>query len=159
MIQSWGGASDAVVVLDGVRERLSVAAQEEFTLGPFSMVITQQAPTLHFLRLEVSGRGSSGAAYHDVALVPFYPTPDWATIRRDSLALSLGDYGWLGRNTGSGEELKGDGLAVPSLGSLLYGGGVFVVSFPTEQVWSGIEGMHFAPTMLFSHVSDHVKAR
>lgn len=75
-------------------------------LGPFSMVITQQAPTLHFLRLEVSGRGSSGAAYHDVALVPFYPTPDWATIRRDSLALSLGDYGWIGRNTGSGEELQ-----------------------------------------------------
>jgi len=140
VIQSWGGASDAVVVLDSQRERPSVAAQEEFMLGPFSMVITQQAPTLHFLRLEVSGRGSSGAAYHDVALVPFYPTPDWATIRRDSLALSLGDYGWIGRNTGSGEELKGEGLAVPSLGSLLYGGGVYVVSFSTEQVWSGIEG-------------------
>lgn len=140
VIQSWGGASNAVVVLDSERERPSVAAQEEFTLGPFSMVITKQAPTLHFLRLEVNGRGSGGSAYHDVVLLPFYPTPDWATIRRDSLVLSIGDYGWLGRNTGSGEELKGDGLAVPSLGSLLYGGGVYVVSFPTEQVWSGIEG-------------------
>ena len=140
VIQSWGGSTDAVHVLDGVYERVSVATQEEFTVGPFSLAITQEAPSLHFFRLDVTGRGSGGAEYHDVALVPFYPTPDWATIRHDSLALSLGDYGWIGRNSGSRQEHKGEGLAVPSMGSLLYGGGVYIVHFPSEQVWSGIEG-------------------
>ncbi|GIV53881.1 MAG: hypothetical protein KatS3mg039_0399 [Candidatus Kapaibacterium sp.] len=140
VIQSWGGETDAVSVLDATVTRPTVAAGEELLIGPFSLVITRAEPLLHFFRLSVSGRGSGGADYQDVALLPFYPTADWVTIEGDSLRLSVGDYGWIGRNAGSGQELKGEGLAVRQLGSLLYGGGVFAVHFPTEQVRSGIEG-------------------
>lgn len=140
IVQSWGSSTDAVEVLDAVVTKPAVTAGEEFTLGPFSIVIQRREPLLHFFRLEVSGQGSSGAQYQDVALLPFYPTPDWVTIRGDSLVLSVGDYGWIGRNTGSGQEHKGYGLTSAALGSLLYGGGVFVVDFSAEKVRSGIEG-------------------
>ncbi|MCX7930405.1 MAG: S8 family serine peptidase [Chlorobi bacterium] len=140
VIQSWGGESLAVRVLDGTYRRNAVAAGEEILLGPFSVAITGRDASLHFLRLSVTGRGSSGAEYHDVTLVPFYPTPDWVTIHRDSALLSVGDWGWLGRNSGSGQAFKGEGLTTVQLGSLLYGGGVFAVHFPTERVRSGIEG-------------------
>ncbi len=140
IVQSWGGSTDAVEVLDAVVTKPAVAAGEEFTLGPFSIVIQRREPLLHFFRLEVSGRGSGGAEYQDAALLPFYPTPDWVTIRHDSLVLSVGDHGWIGRNTGSVQEHKGYGLTSAALGSLLYGGGVYVVDFSTEKVRSGIEG-------------------
>lgn len=140
VLQAWGGQAYAVEVLDRRFYRDAVSAGEEFVVGPFSLVITSRAPSLHFLRLSVQGRGSSGASYADVALLPWYPTPDWTTIRRDGLSLSVGDYGWYGRNRGSGQEYKGDGLSAAHLGSLLYGGGIFAVHFPTEQVRDGIRG-------------------
>ncbi|MCX8051103.1 MAG: S8 family serine peptidase [Chlorobi bacterium] len=139
-MQSWGGESLAARVLDATYSRDAVAAGEELTLGPFSIAITGNDPSLHFLRLSVSGRGSGGADYRDVALLPFYPTPDWVTIRRDSTALSVGDWGWIGRNSGSGQAYKGEGLTAAQFGPLLYGGGVFAVHFATERVRSGIEG-------------------
>lgn len=140
VLQAWGGQAYAVQVLDARFHRDAVSPGEEIVVGPFSLVITSPAPSLHFLRLAVTGRGSSGAAYTDVALLPWYPTPDWTTVHRDSLLLSVGDYGWYGRNRGSGEEYKGDGLVSAQFGSLLYGGGIFAVHFPTEQVRDGITG-------------------
>jgi subtilisin family serine protease len=140
VLQAWGGQTDAVDVLDARIYRRSVEAGEQIAIGPFSIAIVREAPTRHFFRLRVQGTGSGGAQYRDVALLPFFPTPDWSTIHGDSLLLSVGDYGWFGRNTGSGQEPKGEGFGSPRVGSVLYGGGVFAVDFSNERVRSGIEG-------------------
>ncbi|MCX7937498.1 MAG: S8 family peptidase [Chlorobi bacterium] len=140
VLQSWGGQTDAVVVLDAQDSRQRVALGEELTIGPFSLVVTRYAPTLHFLRLSVRGLGRDQTPYEDFALFPFYPTADWVTLRSEGSVLSFGDYGWIGRNTGSGQEYKGEGFSIAQLGSLLYGGGMYLVHYPTERVRSGIEG-------------------
>lgn len=127
-----------------------LAAGEERTLPPITLVVKRSSDTSVFLRAELTGTPQRGGTYTTTLLARVTPAPSFVNLSNNVMRVSIGDHVRIGIT--DPERGQGDGVSYLSQCGMLAEGGVVAGSH--GRVVSSVRSTrgtddHFVPSKAF----------